>query len=175
VRFGVKQQRVSLQPKSSGYYVSTASSSFYAPSQASIYTLSSTTDGSSSSGLFHKNAKQAPSTNLVTTELKKLYREITKGENAVKQEEVDNVPDDPGRVLYKGKGRHPHPDEDDNLGRDKWKKRSSTLKELVKVYHSLLVISLAPSLLASLRNFPVKYSIITQLWMYSFFKLLEDL
>ena len=41
--------------------------------------------------------------------------------------------------------------------------------------HTLLKISLAPSIPASLHNIPTKYNIIIHLWRYSFYKLLKSL
>jgi protein SMG6 len=45
---------------------------------------------------------------------------------------------------------------------------------LAETIQSLLEISLAPSVPASLRNIPTKYNIIIRLWTYAFHKLLES-
>lgn len=46
---------------------------------------------------------------------------------------------------------------------------------LAELIHTLLTISLAPSVPASLRNIPTKYNIIVRLWTFGFHKLLESL
>ncbi|KAJ7219067.1 hypothetical protein GGX14DRAFT_589783 [Mycena pura] len=177
VRF-VLRGRPTPTPKSSGEYVSVSSTSSYAASMASSnFTLSSTTDNSSaSSALFdgksHPNGDER-GTNAFAMQLKRLYRAITDLETKVKQEDSDET-EDAGRVLLKTKEG-----EDDELEREKererWKRQIADHKELAETIHNLLLISLAPSVPASLRNIPTKYNIIIRLWSFAFHKLLESL
>ncbi|KAK6974709.1 hypothetical protein R3P38DRAFT_2583725, partial [Favolaschia claudopus] len=60
---------------------------------------------------------------------------------------------------------------------EKWKRQIEDHKGWTCREHSqsLLRISLAPSIPASLRNIPTKYNIITRLWTFAFHKLLDSL
>ncbi|KAF9050675.1 hypothetical protein BDZ89DRAFT_1057118 [Hymenopellis radicata] len=153
VRFSVlarPQGRPTPTPKHSGDYVSASSASSYAASQtSSSFTLSSTTDGSSaSSALFEGQRKSAedPGNNVFAVQLKKLYRTITSLESKINQEDSDET-DDTSRVMLKGKEQ-----EDEDAQIEKWKQRLEDHKSLVENIHNLLEISLAPSLLESLRR-----------------------
>ncbi|KAK0210568.1 hypothetical protein DFS33DRAFT_302757 [Desarmillaria ectypa] len=176
VRFSVLARtpgRPPPTPKSSGDYISASSTSSYAASQtSSSFTLSSTTDGSSaSSALFEGQRKSAEEqgTNVFAVQLKKLYRTITSLESKVNQDDLEEN-EDSSRILLKGKEV-----ENEDLEKEKWKKKISDHKSLVENIHNLLEISLAPSVPASLRNIPTKYNIIVRLWTYGFHKLLESL
>ncbi|KAJ6547339.1 hypothetical protein B0H19DRAFT_1075225 [Mycena capillaripes] len=161
VRF-VLRGKPTPTPKSSGEYVSASSTSSYANSMASsTFTLSSTTDGSSaSSALFDRKSQPGGDdrgTNVFAIQLKKLYRAITDLETKVKQEDSDDT-EDAGRVLLKTKDGHDDELEHDKE-REKWKRQIEDHKDVP----------------ASLRNIPTKYNIITRLWTFAFYKLLESL
>jgi protein SMG6 len=123
--------RPSPTPKSSGDYVSASSTSSYAASiSSSTFTLSSTTDGSStSSSLFDGRPNQDRAENSIfALQLKKLYREITNLETKVKQEDSMDDTDDvmSSRVMLKGKEV-----DNDDLEKEKWKRQMSDHKTLV--------------------------------------------
>ncbi|TFK42921.1 hypothetical protein BDQ12DRAFT_299349 [Crucibulum laeve] len=177
VRFSVlarPQGRPQPTSKPSADYISASSTSSYAPSIASSsFTLSSTTDGSSaSSALFdgRPGNQEESSNNVFSVQLKKLYRNITALETKIKTEDSIDDNDNESRVLIKGKEI-----ENEDLAKEKWKKQITDHKELAEVIHTLLEISLAPSVPASLRNIPTKYNMIVRLWTYAFHKLLESL
>ncbi|KAH7930887.1 hypothetical protein BV22DRAFT_1054224 [Leucogyrophana mollusca] len=160
-------------PKSSGDYVSASSTSSYAHSTTSSFTLSSgTTDNSSaSSALFEGKPWEDPSNNAFAVQLKKLYRNISTLESKILNEDTDDNADD-GRVLLHGRGREIS---DEELEQQKWMKLISDHKELADMMHTLMNISLAASVPASLRVIPTKYNIIIRLWTHAFHKLLEAL
>ncbi|KAG0705195.1 hypothetical protein DFH29DRAFT_908006, partial [Suillus ampliporus] len=141
-------------PKSSGDYVSASSTSSYAHSMTSSFTLSSgTTDNSSaSSALFDSKPREDPSNNAFAVQLKKLYRSISTLETKILNEDADDYVDE-GRVLLQGRGREVS---DDDLQQQKWMKLISDHKRLAEMMHNLMEISLAPSVPASLRNIPGK-------------------
>ncbi|KAH6918955.1 hypothetical protein BKA70DRAFT_1458601 [Coprinopsis sp. MPI-PUGE-AT-0042] len=158
-----------------GDYVSASSTSSNNASQtSSVFTLSSTTDGSSaSSHIFDGRPKEDDSgNNIFGKQLKRLYRTITELEARVQQE--DGNDEDEGMtgrgVVLKGK-EAANADAD----KEKWKKLICDHKELAETIHNLLEISLSPSVPASLRTIPVKYNIIVRLWTYAFHKVLESL
>ncbi|KAH7915986.1 hypothetical protein BJ138DRAFT_996574 [Hygrophoropsis aurantiaca] len=173
-------------PKSSGDYVSASSTSSYAHSIASSFTLSSgTTDNSSaSSALFEGKPREDSSNNAFAVQLKKLYRNISTLESKIIDEDADENADE-GRVLLHGRGREANSEE---LEQQKWVKLIADHKQLAELMHTLMEISLAasppstpPSLSlaasvpASLRVIPTKYNIIIRLWTHAFYKLLETL
>lgn len=51
----------------------------------------------------------------------------------------------------------------------------SRLLRLSEVVHELLTLTMAPSVPASLRNIPKKYNLVTRMWTYAFYLLLENL
>ncbi|OAX36865.1 hypothetical protein K503DRAFT_271382 [Rhizopogon vinicolor AM-OR11-026] len=106
-------------PKSSGDYVSASSTSSYAHSMTSSFTLSSgTTDNSSaSSALFDGKPREDPSNNAFAVQLKKLYRSISALETKILNEDPDDLDD--GRVLLQGRGREVT---DEDLQQQKWMK-----------------------------------------------------
>ncbi|KAG7092251.1 hypothetical protein E1B28_008616 [Marasmius oreades] len=174
-------QRPVPTPKSSGEYISASSTSSYAASQvSSTFTLSSTTDGSSvPSALFDRQDKpheESSGTNAFAQQLKRLYRTITILETKVQKEDVDVEKDsrDNNRILLKGKNVQLEEDEEEKE-REKWTRQIEDHKRLIETIHSLLEISLAPSVPASLRIIPKKYNIIVRLWTFGFHKLLENL
>jgi protein SMG6 len=123
--------RPSPTPKCSGDYVSASSTSSYTASiSSSAFTLSSTTDGSStSSALFDGRPNQDQAgTNVFSDQLKKLYRQISNLEAKVKQEDSVDDADDlmSSRVVLKGKEV-----ENDDLEKEKWKKQITDHKTLV--------------------------------------------
>ncbi|KAF9483772.1 hypothetical protein BDN70DRAFT_904058 [Pholiota conissans] len=170
------QGRPAPTPKSSGDYLSASSTSSYAASiSSSTFTLSSTTDGSStSSALFdgRPNHTEDAGNNVFSIQLKKLYRTISNLETKIKQEDSNDEVDDgmSARVMLKGKET-----ETEDLEKEKWKKQIFDHKQLAETIHNLLEISLAPSVPASLRIIPTKYNMIVRLWTYAFHKLLESL
>ncbi|EAU88181.2 hypothetical protein CC1G_03853 [Coprinopsis cinerea okayama7 len=159
--------------KPSGDYISASSTSSNNASQtSSVFTLSSTTDGSSaSSNLFDGRPKEEDSgNNIFGKQLKRLYRNITELESRIQQEDA-NDDEEMGRgVLLKGKEPMAADAE-----KEKWKKQIADHKELAETIHNLLEISLSPSVPASLRTIPTKYNIIVRLWTYAFHKILESL
>ncbi|KAJ4488214.1 hypothetical protein J3R30DRAFT_3654517 [Lentinula aciculospora] len=178
VRFAVfarpqQKQRPIPTPKSSGEYISAASSI------SSSFTLSSATDGSSaSSAIFDQSRPTARSedsaTNAFSDQLKRLYRNITSLENKIKDEDVENEDDGrfTNRILQK---RYDQTQEDDEAEKQKWSKRIEDHKRLVEFIHNMLEISLSPSVPDSLRNIPTKYNIIMRLWVTGFYKILQSL
>ncbi|KAJ3935434.1 MAG: hypothetical protein NXY57DRAFT_912951 [Lentinula lateritia] len=173
VRFAVfaRPQRPIPTPKSSGEYISAASSI------SSSFTLSSATDDSSaSSAIFDQsrpNAKSEDSaTNAFSNQLKRLYRNITSLENRIKDEDVETEDDSryTNRILSKEKDRT-----QENEEAEKWSKRIEDHKRLVEYIHNMLQISLSPSVPVSLRTIPTKYNIIMRLWVTGFNKLLQSL
>ncbi|KIY51103.1 hypothetical protein FISHEDRAFT_57210 [Fistulina hepatica ATCC 64428] len=161
------------QSRGSLDHFSASSVSSYANSLASSnFTLSSTTDGSStSSALFdqHGRPREESSSNMFGLQLKKLYRTISSLESKIKDEDADEQ-EDAGRVVLKGKQP-----EDRTQEIDKWQKQLNDHKALIDTIHNLLEISLAPSVPVSLRNIPKKYNIIARLWTNGFHKILESL
>ena len=118
-------------PKPSGDHVSASSTSSYAASiSSSTFTLSSTTDESSTSlSLFDGRPNQDRAENgIFALQLKRLYREITNLETKIKQEDSMDDSDDvmSSRVVLKGKEV-----ENDDLEKEKWKKQMSDHKTLV--------------------------------------------
>ncbi|KAK0199205.1 hypothetical protein DFS33DRAFT_1388905 [Desarmillaria ectypa] len=157
VRFSVLARtpgRPPPTPKSSGDYISASSTSSYAASQtSSSFTLSSTTDGSSaSSALFEGQRKvgRGARHQCFAVQLKKLYRTITSLESKVNQDDLEEN-EDSSRILLKGKEV-----ENEDLEKEKWKKKISDHKSLVENIHNLLEISLAPSVPASSAIFQPK-------------------
>jgi protein SMG6 len=134
VRFSVRTRphgRPIPTPKSSRDYISASSISSYAPSQASSFTLSSNTDGSSaSSALFDGRSKpsESQSTNVFAIQLKKLYRAITTLETKVKGEDADEN-DDSSRVLI----TRQEPT-DDKTEKEKWRLRLDDHKRSVVLF-----------------------------------------
>lgn len=181
VRFAVSVQarpsstgaRPTPTPKSSGDYVSASSTSSYAHSLTSSFTLSSgTTDNSSaSSALFDSKPREDASNNAFAIQLKRLYRNISTLETKILNEDPDDLVDE-GRVVLQGRGREVS---DEDLQQQKWTKLISDHKRLAEMMHNLMEISLAPSVPASLRVIPTKYNIIIRLWTHAFHKLLEAL
>ncbi|KAH6867819.1 hypothetical protein BKA70DRAFT_1492558 [Coprinopsis sp. MPI-PUGE-AT-0042] len=156
-------------------YVSASSTSSKNASQtSSVFTLPSTTSGSSaSSHIFDGRPKEDESgNNIFGKQLKRLYRTITELEARVQQE--DGNDEDEGMtgrgVVLKGK-EAANADAD----KEKWKKLICDHKELAETIHNLLEISLSPSVPASPRTIPVKYNIVVRLWTYAFLKVLESL
>ena len=116
-------------------HVSASSNSSYAASiSSSAFTLSSTTDESStSSSLFDGRPNQDRAENSIFAyQLKRLYREISNLEAKVKQEDSMDDTDDvmSSRVVLKGKEV-----ENDDLEKEKWKKQMSDHKTLVFFVH----------------------------------------
>lgn len=136
-----------------------SSASSYAPSQASSFTLSSTTDASStSSGQFEnrkRTSESSANSNAATEPLKQLYHEIARLEIRIKQDSSTGDADPNDRLA--------------------WDKRIQDHKKFVADIKELLQISLNPSKPASLRNIPTKYNLVNRLWMHGFSLLLESL
>ncbi|KZT26039.1 hypothetical protein NEOLEDRAFT_1155924 [Neolentinus lepideus HHB14362 ss-1] len=182
--------RPTPMPKSYGDYVSASSTSSYAHSVASSFTLSSsTTDGSSTrSALFDQckpsQESSGSSNNAFAQQLKKLYRAISALEDRITKEDGDVVNgedsvarDGPRRngVVLKARNAQEAKEKEDEAEQEKWRKIVQDHKALVEMMHNRLEISLAPSVPTSLRNIPQKYNIIIRLWTHGFHKLLENL
>ena len=123
--------RPSPTPKPSRDHVSASSNLSYAASiSSSAFTLSSTTDESSTFlSLFDGRPNQDRAENSIFAhQLKRLYREISNLEAKVKQEDSIEDTDDvmSSRVMLKGKEV-----ENDDLEKEKWKKQMSDHKTLV--------------------------------------------
>ncbi|GLB35314.1 putative est1 DNA/RNA binding domain [Lyophyllum shimeji] len=192
VRFSVlarpPRDRPTPVPKSSADFSASSTSSYSVSSSA--FTLSSTTDGSSaSSALFDRpggsgGRGEDGGNNVLSAQLKKLYRDITHLETKVKMEDSDERDGEDGASATRGeprvtlKGKQPEtsvPTTEEDIEREKWKNQIANHKQLAEYIHNLLDISLAPSVPASLRSIPTKYNIIVRLWTYAFHKLLESL
>jgi hypothetical protein len=103
VSFSAAQARKQA-PKSSGDYASVSSASSYTPSLvSSSFTLSSSTTDSSSTppSIFdHNKPRDESKTNAFSTQLKKLYRDISLLESKVLADSGE--PQDESRVVIKG-------------------------------------------------------------------------
>jgi protein SMG6 len=112
--------------KSSGDHVSASSTSSYAHSLASSFTLSSgTTDNSStSSALFEGKPCKEPGSNVFAVQLKKLYRNISDLESKILAEDADDKPDD-SCILLHARARNVS---DEDLQQQKWLKLVSDHK-----------------------------------------------
>lgn len=139
VRFSVlprAQGRQLPTPKSSADYVSASSTSSYAASiSSSTFTLSSTTDGSSTSSALFDGRPGAQETddsgkNVFSIQLKRLYRTITDLEVKIKVEDSpgDDADELGSRVMLKGK----EIDSDGDLEKEKWKKQIADHKRFVE-------------------------------------------
>ena len=115
--------------KSSADYVSASSTSSYAHSQASTFTLSSnTTDGSSASSALFDRPNEEPGNNAFAVQLKKLYRGISALETRILKEDADENAHDDGRIVVQGRGKE-ITDEDPEI--QKWNKLLSDHKQYV--------------------------------------------
>ncbi|KAI0262907.1 hypothetical protein BC834DRAFT_889594 [Gloeopeniophorella convolvens] len=173
VSFSAAQARKPVPtPKSSGDYASVSSASSYAHSVVSSnFTLSSsTTDGSSApSSLFDHKQPREESKSAFSTQLKKLYRDISALETKILTNPGE--PADDSRIVIKG-GSVTGSEEAEKA---RWKKAIEDHKLLADMMLNLLEISQAPGVPVSLRNIPEKYNIITRLWTNGFHRLLENL
>jgi protein SMG6 len=96
--------RPTPSPQSSGGYVSASSTSSYASTQSSIFTLSSTTDGSSTGSAPHERKDQG--NDAFAVQLKRIYRTITALEGKIANEDTAEEPrEEAGRITLKGKGK----------------------------------------------------------------------
>jgi protein SMG6 len=112
--------------KSSGDHVSASSTSSYAHSLASSFTLSSgmTDNSSTSSALFEGKPREEPGSNVFAVQLKKLYRNISDLESKILAEEADDKPDD-SHILLHARARNIS---DEDLQQQKWLKLISDHK-----------------------------------------------
>ncbi|KAH8833609.1 hypothetical protein DL96DRAFT_1666700 [Flagelloscypha sp. PMI_526] len=159
--------------KPSPDHVSASSASSYAPSVASSsFTLSSTTDNSSTPSITAD--PRAPSSsdesNIFVAQLKKLYRTITVLEGKINSDNEPTQDDENSRAILP-----PRNAASEDAEQEKWRVQLSNHKDLVDKIHNLLEISLAPSAPSSLRNIPVKYNMVVRLWGFGFNTLLESL
>jgi hypothetical protein len=90
--------------KSSADYVSASSTSSYAHSQASTFTLSSNTDGSSASSAVFDRPNEEHGNNAFAVQLKRLYRDISALETKILKEDAEESVDDT-RVVVQGRGK----------------------------------------------------------------------
>ncbi|KAH7902875.1 hypothetical protein BJ138DRAFT_1200323, partial [Hygrophoropsis aurantiaca] len=175
VRFSVIA-RLTPTPKSSGDYVPASPTSSYAHSISSSFTSSGAIDNSSaSSALFEGNSREDSNNNAFAVQLKKFYRNISTLEPKITNEDADENADE-GRVLLHGRGREANSEE---LEQQKWVKLIADHKQLAELMHTLMEISLAPSVPASLRVIPTKYNITIRLRTHmhstNFSKLYDEL
>lgn len=125
------RKRPKPTPKYSGDHFSATSASSYAPSVASSsFTLSSTTDGSSTPSV---NADpNAPSSsdegNIFVAQLKKLYRTITVLETKIKTENETGGEEENSRVVIKSNDAL-----EDDSEKESWRRRLADHKEYVPV------------------------------------------
>ncbi|KAI0319819.1 hypothetical protein OF83DRAFT_1169880 [Amylostereum chailletii] len=159
-------------PKSSGDYLSSASS--HAPSfTSSSFTLSSSTDGSSDpSSIFDgsRPRNEPKPNNALSTKLKRTYRDITELEAKILREEPDDSAED-GRILLRAA---PDAAKEDPEGA-RWQRMVRDHKELAELMSWLLEESTAPIHPVSMCSIPVKYNIVARLWCHAFNRLLEKL
>ncbi|KAJ3767486.1 hypothetical protein FB446DRAFT_327400 [Lentinula raphanica] len=172
-----EKTRVVPTPKSSGDYISAASSVSSELTLSS--TTTSTTDASSApSTIFDQSRHNARSedsaTNVFSNQLKRLYRNITSLESKIRDEDVELEDDGrfSNRILRNGKEQT---QEEGAAEMQKWSKRIEDHKRLADYIHNMLEISRSPSVPASLHNIPMKYNIIMRLWLTGFNKILQSL
>ncbi|TFY73283.1 hypothetical protein EWM64_g10729, partial [Hericium alpestre] len=170
VRFNGQPRKPPPTPKSSGDYVSVSSVSSYAPSvSSSNFTLSSSTTDGSNPSVFDRSKRPESKTNAFSSQLKKLYRDISALETKILKEDEDNTEE--GRIVLRGTAEAAS----DDAEKLKWRKMIEDHKQLVEMMHNLLEMSLAPGVPASLRNIPAKYNITIRLWTHGFHCILENL
>lgn len=124
-------------PKSSGEYVSTSSTSSYAHSiTSSNFTLSSTTDGSStSSALFEQQHRPESSNQAFSAQLKKLYRAISALESKLDGNEVQEE----SRITLARPGQAARQEADDSE-MEKWSKFVADRKTFVKFHNFIYLL-----------------------------------
>ncbi|KAI0340639.1 hypothetical protein BDW22DRAFT_1346852 [Trametopsis cervina] len=177
-------------PKSSGDWVSASSTSSASYAQSTIsstFTLNSTTtDSSMSSAIFSNGPRSEESTasaSVLSSKLKHLYRRIVSIEDQLNKESEsdtqDGIESSPQRVLLKTQQNGVIKREAAAVGdegeRDRYKGLVRKHKELSEVIHDLLTLTTAPSVPASLRHIPKKYTLVGRLWKNAFYHLLEML
>jgi hypothetical protein len=100
------------------------SASDTASQASSVFTLSSTTDGSSaSSALFDHSSQPSDQPSKFSAKIKSLYREITSLEAKVKAEDVDDGAEEPSRIILKGR------ENQEDIERERWQARLNNHKE----------------------------------------------
>ncbi|EIW74147.1 hypothetical protein CONPUDRAFT_86014, partial [Coniophora puteana RWD-64-598 SS2] len=133
-----------------------------------------TTDNSSASSTdfdVHGKPKDDAGSNAFAVQLKKLYRNISALESKILNEDADDHADE-GRALLQSCSRGVSEDEAEQT---KWVRIISDHKQLAELMHTLMEISLSPSVPTLLRVIPTKYNIIIRLWTHGFHKVLENL
>jgi hypothetical protein len=119
--------RFALLSRNSKTSESHASASETNSQTSSVFTLSSTTDGSSASSAVFDNSSQPSDTgNKFSAKLKLLYRTITRLETAVKAEDADDGAEEPSRAMLASREVL-----DEEGQRDRWIKHLADHKECV--------------------------------------------
>ncbi|KIP06005.1 hypothetical protein PHLGIDRAFT_73330 [Phlebiopsis gigantea 11061_1 CR5-6] len=177
-------------PKSSGDWMSASSTSSYAQSTiSSNFTLNTTTTASSaSSAIFDsgqpRSEDSAASSNALSSQLKNLYRSIIalEGKLSSPDRDVDMQDDyiyeDSHRLGFLQKVQPvttTRTRQEEEAEQERYRKMIKEHKELAGVVHQLLVVTLSPSVPVSLRNIPIKYNLVSRLWLHAFHRLLESL
>ncbi|KAF7797066.1 hypothetical protein EIP86_008258 [Pleurotus ostreatoroseus] len=179
-------------PKSSGDWVSassTSSASYAHSTISSNFTLSSTaTDSSTGSALFDNKTPRSEDSagpSALSSQLKRLYREILSLEARVQCEDRDR-----DMVEETDRGAHPQrvrvlttagavgeeaKDVDEEVVKEKLKRLVQDHKDLVELIYRMLSLTLAPTVPQSLKSIPVKYNLVFRLWNHGFHRLLERL
>lgn len=166
--------------------MSASSTSSYAQSTiSSNFTLNTTTTESSASSAIFDNGQRsedsAASSNALSSQLKNLYRQIVTLEARLQSERdvdmQDDTYEDSHRIglLQKGQPVHTRTKQEEEAEQERYRRLVQEHKELANVVHQLLCVTLGPSVPVSLRNIPIKYNLVTRLWLHAFHRLLESL
>lgn len=165
VRFSVTRNRSQGTPRTAA-----DASASSASQTSSVFTLSSsTTDGSSASSALFDGQQRSESHTVLSNQLKRMYRDITRLEAAVKND-AEEPSEEPSRSMKRSSSSS-----DDETRKERWAQQLTNHRDLAEHIHDFLSISLSPSLPSSLRGIPEKYNIVARLWSYAFHKLLEAL
>ncbi|GJE97087.1 hypothetical protein PsYK624_132970 [Phanerochaete sordida] len=173
-------------PKSSGDWVSASSTSSYAQSTiSSNFTLNTTTTESSASSAIFDNGQRsedsAASSNVLSSQLKNLYRQIVNLEAKLQSERDVDVQDDAYEdahrigLLQKGQPVSTRTKQEEEAEQERYRRLIHDHKELANIVHQLLCVTLSPNVPMSLRNIPIKYNLVSRLWVHAFHRLLESL
>ncbi|KAF8681403.1 Large family of predicted nucleotide-binding domains [Rhizoctonia solani] len=139
---------------------------------SSAFTLTSGTSASSAS-FNNPNSPltQAAPTNPFLQQLKRTYRDLCNKENKIVSPGNGHDDDDLDTSRSGVSIVEPH----SATGDDVWLRRIRDHKDLVEQSHTLLRMSLSPSVPLTIQAIPKKYNIPARLWSVGFYKLLESL
>ncbi|EKM49669.1 uncharacterized protein PHACADRAFT_201364 [Phanerochaete carnosa HHB-10118-sp] len=172
-------------PKSSGDWMSASSTSSYAHSTiSSNFTLNTTTTESSVSlALFNNRQRSEDSaalSNVLLSQLK-LYQKIVTLEAKLQLDHDVDMLDDTYKdshqigLLQKGQPANTRTKQEEKAEQERYHRTVQDHKELANVIHQLLCVTLSPNVPVLLRNIPIKYNLVTRLWLHAFYRLLESL